>query len=118
MIVTPTCRFCQGKLKSGGSQTGGYPYTKLLYNCEPCMSQQMYKYDATPLEFSFYLNFGKRQYHIGFYPDNMRLAIHFVNTSPGPGWKPCVDIHLSEFPAWLRPDNITEERIKTLMVFS
>ena len=119
MIVTPTCRFCQGYLKSGGSQTGGYGYTKLIYHCERCKSQQMYKYDATPLDFSFYVNYeGNKQYHIAYYPDDKRLAIHLVNPSPGPAWKPCVDIHLSEFPAWLRPDQMTEHRIQTMMVFS
>lgn len=116
MIVTPTCRFCQGHLKSGGSQTGGnYNYTKLIYHCERCHSQQMYKYDATPLDFSFYVNFkNDKQYYVAFYPDNMKLSIYLVGST----WKPCVDIHLSEFPAWLRPDQITEHRIQTMMVFS
>ena len=119
MIVTPTCRFCQGYLKSGGSMTGGYGYTKLIYHCERCRSQQQYKYDATPLDFSFYVDTKEgHQCNIYFDPTTMRLHIVQIMPDPSNVWKPCLDIRLSEFPAWLRPDQMTEHRIKTMMVFS
>lgn len=119
MIVTPTCRFCQGYLKSGGSQTkGNQPYTELIYHCEKCESQQHYKYDASPLSFSFYTETEiGHKYYISFDPRTMKLHISQVLKDPF-SWKPCVDIQLSEIPAWLRPNNVTEMRIRTMMVFS
>jgi hypothetical protein len=119
MIVTPTCRFCQGHLKQGGSQTkGNQPYTEVIYFCNKCESQQHYKYDASPLSFSFYTttDVGNR-YYIHFDPRTMKLHITQV-LQDNQAWKPCVDIHLSEIPAWLRPNNVSEIRIRTMMVFS
>jgi hypothetical protein len=121
MIVTPTCRFCQGQLISGGCQTGGgVPYTKYIYHCAKCHSQQMYKYDGAPLNFTFDVHFTGYHYYVSFDPMTMKLYIAKVTaTNLGSlGWKNCLDIHLSEFPAWLRPDNISEHRIQTMMVFS
>jgi hypothetical protein len=119
MIVTPTCRFCQGYLKSCGSQTGPYPYTKLIYHCVRCDSEQKYKYDATPLDFTFQITAESgNRYHILFDPSTMKLGIYQIIKDSNASWKPCLDIHLSEFPAWLRPDKLTEHRIKTMMVFS
>lgn len=120
MMVKPPCRFCGGKLESGGCETGGnYHYTRYIYHCKPCLSQQKYKYEGEPLEFSFEYQLEKYHYHITFNQVTMRMYVARVTTFPYEfEWKGCLDIHLSEFPAWLRPGNVTEDRIKTMMVFS
>ena len=114
ITVEPTCRFCQ-RLMSPLVPFQSRGRTLYSYHCIRCKSEQLFAEDGQALEYSFRVG----NYLCQFNSPTYKFQI--VRQGPiSNGGIPYTKVMLSlDFvPHNLRPDNTTEERIKTLILFS
>jgi hypothetical protein len=109
--VEPTCRYCQRRL-SNPKQRGSVPDDVYICYCKACESEQTFKASGQPTEYSFMVG---DSYCLHFWPQGKIFKIvGYKNGRP--------DKYLLEMKgvdtSHMRPDNMTEERVKCLIVFS
>lgn len=106
--------------------TGADPFTHIIRHCDACKSTQHFIYGTDTL-LNFYLKPKSELYEYQVYYDirTKKLVISRTEISGDIGTDNFdikliteVSTTLSEFPAWLAPNFISEHRIQTLKVFS
>lgn len=112
MNVEPTCRYCQGKLKARGSR-GALEDAIYIYYCKSCESEQTFKKNGQTIEWSFMVG---DSYCIHFWPQSKAFKI--VEYKKGQPTKYVLELILEKPPTHMTPQNMTEERVKCLIVFS
>lgn len=109
MNVEPTCRYCKRKL-TDLRQGRGQIY---IANCNACDSEQSFYETGQTREWSFMVG---DTYCIHYWPESKALKIiEYKNNRPS---KYVLEITLDKHPDHMTPQNMTEERVKTLIVFS
>lgn len=111
MNVEPTCRFCQQTLYHHGTRGQGKLATH-MYWCEPCQSEQTFDHKHKPREWSFMVG---KDYCIHYWTKSKSLKI--VEYKDNRPVKYVLEITLDKSPDYT-PQAMTEERVKTLLVFS
>jgi hypothetical protein len=112
MQVDVVCRYCYRRMVPHRSYTDpgvsdGRPYYE--FNCKPCQSTQYFETSGRPLHYWFMVG----PYKLYFIPYGYRTPLFQVcNGNLGPIFQ------LDYLPHHLTPQNCTEERIKTLILFS
>lgn len=115
MNVEPTCRYCMGKLIDRGERGSLNIPGSMIYlrYCKHCESEQTFDHEARPMEYSFMVG---EAYCIHFWPKSKAFKIvEYKNGRPS---KYVLELTLDKPPTHMRPDNMTEERVKCLIVFS
>lgn len=105
------CRYCNRNLSNmriikRGNIHVGY--------CNHCDSEQSFYEDGKPREWSFMVG---KKYCIHYWPESKALKIVEYNAHGQPS-KYVVEATVKEDPDYMTPDSMTEERIKTIVVFS
>jgi hypothetical protein len=112
MNIIPTCRFCCGKLVSSYR---GFPFTSDVFGdfahywCYSCKSEQIYREDASPIDWSFLVP----PYMLYFWPGHNFTIFLMEGDYIG---KPILTT--KAVPVKMTPQNITIERVKLLILFS
>jgi len=114
MNVEPTCRYCKGKLTFRGTRGKLNQNGLYMYYCHRCESEQTFDENAKPIEWSFMVG---KNYCIHYWPESKKLKIVEYNAHSRPH-KYVLEIILKEHPDYMTPSSMTEERVKTLIVFS
>lgn len=114
MNVEPTCRYCQRKLVHRGTRGNLASNGINLCYCHYCESEQTFDDNASPIEYSFMVG---KKYCIHFWPKSKAFKIVEYNEHGRPQ-KYVLELTLNEPPNYMTPQNMTEERVKTLIVFS
>jgi hypothetical protein len=114
MTVDVNCRFCQRKLI--GPKSSHIDRFNLYYKfeCKACDSVQFFESDGRSLHYWFNVN---KKYQLYFIPNIPVFQIlNYSHLNHDSIEK--VYITLEFIPKDLTPKNVTEERIKTLILFS
>lgn len=107
MNVEPTCRYCMRRLTHRGSRGD----VNLCY-CHACESEQTFDANARPIEYSFMTK--EKNYCLHFWPQVKKFKIvSYKNNNPDK-----YVLELDICPHNYNPSNMTEERVKTLILFS
>jgi len=96
------------------------PYTHIIRHCKSCNSEQHFIYGTdTLISFTFRPKSETKEYYVYYNLLTKKLSIALIEYSELTGlhWIPQVDTTLSEFPAWLAHDFISDHRVQTLKVF-
>ena len=106
------CRYCQRNLTHTGTRGTGKNALQLCY-CHHCESEQTFDAKDQPAEYSFMVG---TAYCIHYWTQSKAFKIvEYKNGRPA---KYVVEITLKEAPDHMTPSNMTEERVKCLVVFS
>lgn len=101
------CRFCQHPitpLKKGSAR---------IIMCKHCKSEEWIEKDGSHYSWSFKVG----QYEIGYYFESKTFKVSQLNKN-GNWEKWLLDIPLKDEPTHMTPENMTEERVKSIIVFS
>ena len=120
--MIPKCRFCNVEQENYGFITED-GLTMYRHKCNACLVEQTYHPNGFFLEFtlriptdkSIKFDHGNFHYIIDFDPITMNLRIRSYGADCG--WKHHFEIKVRNQPSWLNP-SISEEKIKTLILFS
>lgn len=115
----PDCRYCKHKLTWSCTHiptkisTG--PYKDIVvetYWCNHCKSEQNLSEDGQELDYNFMVG----PYKLCFYPLTKSFEIHHCPNGRKAATTPVAKI--KELPTHLKPDDMTEERVKCIITFS
>lgn len=107
-----TCRFCQKTLLHHGTRGQGKVAIH-MYWCDHCQSEQTFDSKAKTIEWSFMAG---EAYCIHFWPKfNSLKIVEYENGRPK---KYVLELELDQPPDHMTPQTMTEEKVKTLIVFS
>lgn len=109
-----TCRYCQHKLTYRGTRGKISSDGIHLCYCKSCDSEQTFEEDGTPIEYSFMVG---KTYCIHYWTKSKAFKVVEYNAHGRPQ-KYVLELTLKEAPDYMTPQNMTEERVKTLIVFS
>lgn len=123
ITVTPTCRFCQGKLLTSSEyynlslldpeEDNNLSYTSYHeFHCVICDSTQQYLPNGQYGIYRFCVN---KKYQLSFIPAYSEFYITQITPQYGNN---LIVLKLNFLPTNLTPQNTTEERIKLLILFS
>lgn len=109
-----TCRFCYRPLIY--AQTSASPGSTLLYQykCLACNSTQHFWENGSPAHYTFTIG----NYILIFLPAIQAMEIVRINHNPNGTTLGNLVLKLPFLPTNLTPQNTTEDRIKTMIVFS
>lgn len=117
MTVTPTCRFCQRKMRIQDNCRPTYldsPITH-TYWCQACQSCQILETNGRIVEWSFIV---ANKYSLYFIPGD-HFSIYLMPTlRDGPTFWETPLLKTKSVPFKMTPQNTTEERIRLLILFS
>lgn len=119
MTVQPTCRYCQRTITWSCTHvptrisTGPYKDKVVeTYWCARCKSSQDFTEGGQPLDYYFMVG----PYKLCFYPLTQHFEIHHcTNGRKAPA---TLVAQIKQLPTHLTPQNMDENRVKCLIVFS
>jgi hypothetical protein len=110
MNVEVTCRYCHRPLKNQRLVTGEV----WVFECIPCQSQQAFLSNGQCTYWLFRVGY----YSLNFDPFTQKFKIIRLPSLKDPGLLAQTILQLDYLPHNLTPKTCTEERIKTLILFS
>jgi len=115
MNVEPACRFCQGNMLCTGGVIHANNTESYSYECKRCHSEQDFESTGRPLDYKFVIG----RYHLLFKPRNktFQIIVYPIDEVWLQKASQCL-LNVNFCPTHLTPQNTTEERIKTLILFS
>lgn len=114
MEVEPTCRFCHRKMTNyrtlENDQSLHGSDAMHVFDCLPCHSTQTFSIRGQTIAYFFDVG---EDYRLFFYPQNILYKFIVSNRKTSK-----VAMELEEIPHQFTPQNMTEEKVKTLILFS
>ena len=106
-----TCRFCQRKL-SNIQHMGEAMISIVVGYCKHCASEQSWYTNGKVLSWQFKVG---DQYSIRYWPEKKKLQIEDYLAKKS---KSTFELTVNEDPDYMTPESMTEERVKTIIIFS
>lgn len=105
------CRYCQRQMPDALIDRR---YNIYIAQCQFCDSEESFYENGDTREWSFMVG---RNYCIHYWPESKALKIVLYNAHGRPQ-KYVLEVTLMKDPDYMTPTTMTEERIKTLILFS
>lgn len=111
-VPEPCCRYCKKEMPA--PRIRGKNPAVFIFECKRCDSEQSYYDNGTIKEWSFMVD---KKYCIHYWPGTKDLKIVEYNAHGRPQ-KYVLEMKTDADPDYMTPESMTEQRIKTIIVFS